>query len=111
MTEDRRDEVLRHFPTLLARWRGVSARLWELTKSHPTLRITLCEDGRSGSLEIACLDPEHISAPLRWEDSDIHVEKAAGDGLFDVVDERARVRISSCGVEIAEFDKKPYERR
>lgn len=101
---------MRHFPTLLSRWKGTSARLWVLTSSHPTLSIVLYDNDSTGSLEVACLDPERIEAPLRWENSDIQIVKAK-NGMFNVIDQKAGVLISECGVEIKEFDKKSYERQ
>ncbi len=110
MEIDKRDDIMRHFPKLLSRWKGISARLWELTSSHPTLRITLYDRERDGSLEVICISPKHIKAPLRWDNSDIQVKKSQNEG-FDVIDMNAGVLISECGVEIKEFDKKPHERR
>jgi len=105
---DRRDEILRHFPALLNRWRGVDARLWTLSSAHPILLIVLCDHQRPGSLEIACIAPERIEAPHRWTNSNLNIQND-GD-LFRVIDEGARVLISRCGVEIKEFSNKPWER-
>ncbi len=105
---DRRDDILRHFPELLARWRGADARLWTLSSSLPTLVILLYEPERPGCLEIACIGPERIEALHHWKHSNIEVEKEAD--MFKVVDTAAHVQITRCGVEIKEHDKKPWER-
>lgn len=110
MEMDRRNEIMKHFPALLSRWKGKSARLWNLSSSHPTLCIVLYGNDRTGSLEVACIDPERIEAPLRWENSDIQIGKAQ-NGMFKVIDQKAGVLISDCVVETKEFDKKPYQRQ
>ncbi len=108
---DNRDDIMRHFPTLLARWKGASGRLWELTSSHPILRIALYDNDRSGCLEVICIDPERIEAPRHWKNADIVIEKTGGNGLFNVIDRAASVYITNCGVEVKEFSQKPHERR
>ena len=108
--EDGRDNIMRHFPTLLKRWKGVTARLLELTVAHPTLRIVLYDQDRPGCLEVICIAPEKISAPCEWQNANLIVEKVAGaGGLFNVVDREAGVEIGNCGVEIKEFPQKWYE--
>ena len=107
---DRRDEIMKHFPTLLSRWKGISARLWNLSSSHQALRIVLYDSDRKGCLEVLCIGPERIEAPLRRENSDIQISKAK-NGMFNVIDQKAGVLISDCGVEIKEFNKKPHERQ
>ena len=104
---DRRDDILRHFPTLLGRWQGTHARLWELSSSHPTLSILLSCDDRAGCLFIHCTSPEHIQSPRHWPHADIRVVKSAE--RFDVIDDAAAVKISNCGVEIKEHTNKPWE--
>jgi hypothetical protein len=52
--KDGRVDMLRHFPTLLTRWRGSHAQMTELTESHRTLRGDR-ERGRSGFQESTCL--------------------------------------------------------
>ena len=105
---DRRDDMMRHFPTLLGRWNGGGARLMSLTYSHQTLTILLTRGDRKGCLEVACVGPERIEAPCFWNDSLIEIEKAPE--LFDVIDTTANVRISGCHVSLHEYDKEPWER-
>ena len=101
---DRVDDILRHFPTLLRRWDGSIARIWELTTSHRTLRIRLEQHGRVGNLLIACIGPEFIHGPTEWNDSHVEIARR-GDG-FVVKDERAGVEIHAGHVEVAE-NRKP----
>ena len=100
---DSRIAILRHFPTLLARWQGADAQLKELTQSHRTLRIFLQSPNRSGFLVIACIDPRHINAPVSWSSAHIAISVDDGDG-FVVADVRVGARIRTGGVEVKEFD-------
>ncbi len=104
---DRREDMMRHFPTLLARWKGANARLWNLTQSHPTLTILLTKEDAPGCLIVSCISPERIESPRYWDDAEIRVELA--QNMFVVSDDRAEVRISECGVEVKELERKPWE--
>jgi hypothetical protein len=100
--QDRRPDMLRHFPTLLARWAGAWATMSELTDSHRTLRIVLRQDGRVGRLEVACIGPEFIHGRVQWPDAHIGVALDR-DGGFVVSDTAADVRIITASVEIKEY--------
>jgi len=100
--QDRRPDMLRHFPTLLARWAGAWATMSMLTDSHRTLVIVLRQDGRAGRLEVACIDPEFIHGQVQWPDAHIGVA-LDGDGGFVVLDTAADVRIITGSVEIKEY--------
>ncbi|MEM6995084.1 MAG: hypothetical protein AAF721_31515 [Myxococcota bacterium] len=104
---DRRDDILRHFETLLGRWRGARARLWELSSSHATLSILLTRDEGEGCLLIHCVSPTRIEAPRHWSHADIRV--ATAEEVFDLIDDAAGVRISNCGVEVKEHPKRPWD--
>jgi hypothetical protein len=98
MILDRTDDILRHFPTLLRRWDGSIARMWELTSSHRTLCLRLEQHGRDGNLRIARIDPEFIRGPVEWFDSHVEIERR-GEG-FLVKDERAGLEAHAGHVEI-----------
>ena len=100
---DRRTEILRHFPTLLARWRGADAQLREMTLSHRTLRLFLQSPNRNGFLLVACIDPLHIEAPVSWTNACLEITVDDRDGYF-VCDSKARVGIRTGSVEVKEFD-------
>ena len=87
---DRRDDILRHFPTLLARWRGSYARLASLTESHPSLSIRLFQEEHPGCLVVS-IYPDHIHSPRTWEDADITVSKDPDGDDYIIRDERAGV--------------------
>ena len=105
--DDPREEILRHFPTMLRRWDGCLARLWELTISHASLTIRIEHHGRHGNLQIVCLEPIHIHGPREWSDCHVVVEPH-GEDDFVVIDREAGVEIVTGGVEIAEHCK-PYK--
>lgn len=94
--------MLRHFPTLLARWAGAWASMSELTHSHRTLTIVLRQDGRAGRLEVSCISPVFIHGPVQWQNAQIAVALDGGDS-FVVSDAAADVRIATASVEIKEY--------
>jgi hypothetical protein len=99
------NRTLKTCATLLERWKGASAMMWELTASHKSLRIVLMKEG-SGNLLLACLDPIRLRGPIRWENSDLLVSKAQlqegePEG-FLVVDAGADVEILCGGIEVKE---------
>jgi len=99
---DRRLDMLRHFPTLLARWRGAHATMAELTLSLRTLRIVMRREGRSDHLVVACVYPFFIHGPVEWSGADIPVA-LHGDKDFVVTDSAADVRVISASVEVKEY--------
>jgi hypothetical protein len=103
--DQRMQDIARHFPTFLRRWRGATAQLADLSLSHPTLIILLRRLGQSGNLVIGCIGPTRIHAPHRWDDCDIEISVNA-DGGFWVLDHKADVKITTEHVEIAEDVKK-----
>lgn len=101
MTPDERQrDHLRHFPTMLARWWGSRAKLWELTVSHKTLTIRLERPGSDENLHLSCY-PVHIHAPVSWDNCDLEVMLADG-GRWVIRDAVAGVEILAEGVEVAE---------
>jgi hypothetical protein len=103
MIFDRTDDILRHFPTLLRRWDGSIARMWELTISHRTLRLRLEQHGRDGNLLIACIELEFIRGPVEWYDSHVEIERR--EEGFLVKDERAGLEAHAGHVELFENSK------
>lgn len=100
------DKTLKASTTFLARWRGASAELWQLTSSHKTLTIVLCREGSPGNLVIACLDPLRLRGPIRWTDADIVISRCPvpedeRDG-FLIVDRAAEVEIVTGSLEVSE---------
>ena len=103
--EERRRDRLRHFPTMLKRWRGGRAQLWNYTISHRVLTLRIERAGVRGNLEIGCGALNYIRAPECWDNCDLEID-LVDDGsqfpAFVVRDRNADVEII-CGVaEIAE---------
>src|SRR4051812_41683677 len=94
----RRTSLCRHFPTLLARWRGSDARLWELHPSHCCLLIRLERQGEPGHLVVYCGGPISISGPVRWSSAAIQIEPSP-DGRWHISDPKAGLLVVAEGVE------------
>lgn len=92
--------VLRHFPTLLARWNGGYARLWSYTVSHSLLVIRIERPGIYGNLHVCCC-PIVIQAPAVWDRCAITISYEQGVG-YVISDPNALVRITADLVEIKE---------
>lgn len=105
--EERQRDQLRHFPTLLNRWRGGDARLWVYYVSHRSLTIRIERPGVRGNLHVRCGGVIHIHAPSSWEDSRIEIDLTE-DGDYVVKDEKAGVQILAGGVSVAEDCKPIY---
>ena len=89
----------------LQRWHGHPARMLELTRSHATLRILVGDDPYGTNLVIACLDPQSISGPTRWENSAIVLEVANPESdppAILIVDEQNGLRVIAETVEVKE---------
>ena len=100
-----REKTLKSAATFLSRWVDADALMWELTVSIKSLRIVLTEQGRSGNLVIACLDPAWISGPVRWRRARIEVTDDAQLGGFLVRDTAAGLDVRCGSVEIFENRK------
>lgn len=98
---DRRKERLRHFPTMLERWRGGLATLNKLTSSHRTLTILITKPDSGGNLQLSCPGPIAIYGPFEWHNSNITVSLSE-TGNFLVTDSVANFRLESESIEIAE---------
>jgi hypothetical protein len=78
---ERHRDRLRHFPTMLGRWRGGRAKLWAYTVSHSVLTIRIERAGVRGNLHVSCGDLMRIHAPSGWDNVNIEI------GLLDNGDE------------------------
>ena len=98
--EERIADTLRHFPTLLRRWKGGHARFWSLSVSHPAFIILIERPGVPGNLEIRST-PDYICGPVEWNNADIEISFEPGIG-YVIQDRAAGVRIVAAGVSLAE---------
>jgi hypothetical protein len=107
MTPDERmRDRLRHFPKMLARWRGARARMWELTTSHKTLTIRLERPGSNENLHVSCY-PVHIHGPVEWNNCDLEVSLTDA-GKWFIKDATAGLEILAEGVEVKENREPRY---
>ena len=101
-SKERQQNMLRHFPTILARWSGADARLKELTVSHLSLRIEARLPNQPSHLRVACIEPMLIHAPIRWTISQLQVALTES-GNFELRDDQMNIRIVAGKIEIAEI--------
>ncbi len=106
--EERLAETLRHFPTILARWRGGRARLWEYRVSHCSLTIRIERAGVLGNLHIDC-SAELIHGPVAWDNAEIAISLDA-EGRFLIEDRAAGFRVVCYCPSLSENVKPVYER-
>ena len=71
--EERIRDIMRHYPTLLKRWAGGTARVLELTTSHATLTIHIEHPHKDGNLQIAVSPPLHFHGPFIWPECEIDI--------------------------------------
>ena len=106
LTPEDRHQLLRHFPTMLARWRGGNAFLYSYCMSlSGVLKLRVVRKGVHGNLEIACGGLQTIRASERWDDSNIEIDvRDNGSRIPDFVvrDEKGGLEIVCDGVDIAE---------
>ena len=106
--DERRQDRVRRFPTLLARWRGGYAKMWELTVSLKTLTIRVERRMVRGNLHVACLCPSYIQGPVDWEDCDLEVVLTE-DRSFIVRDVRAGMEVRAANVHLEENCEPAYK--
>lgn len=104
--EERVADKLRHFPTLLNRWKGGYAKFWGYSVSHHSFVIRIERAGVKGNLEIACT-AEHICGPVAWDNANIEVSLELGVG-YVIQDRAVGVRVVAVTVSIAENVKPVY---
>jgi hypothetical protein len=99
------EKTLKAATTMLGRWKGARAVMWELTATLKTLRILLTHGDGNDNLLLSCIDPVALKGPVRWEQSDLRVSRVqlgGGDEGFRVVDEKADIEVTCGAVEIKE---------
>lgn len=76
-----------------------------MSSSHSTLRIVLGGEIQHKNLVLSCIEPEFISGPTAWTDSDIVIRSAGlesgGTGIV-VTDEKNGVRVVAEAFELKE---------
>lgn len=95
--------VLRHFPTLLKRWKGKQFRLVNLTESHRSIAIRLSGNRYNHTLPcliISCGGPISMKGNFDMDTNDLEV-KQVGENYI-VYDKQNNFELVCEGVEIAE---------
>jgi hypothetical protein len=104
--EEREADKLRHFPTLLNRWKGGYAHFWYYSVSLRLFSIRIERGGVKGNLEIRC-SAEHICGPVEWNNANIEISLEPGVG-YVIQDRAAGVRVVAATVGLAENVKPVY---
>lgn len=107
LSADYRSEMIRHTKTLLERWDGADARLLRLTQDHPCLSVLLTREGQPGNLVVSCTDPSHITSPVRFTASGLHVVVDNGSDGVVLLDATGDVRVLAHEVRCSENVQKP----
>jgi hypothetical protein len=105
--EERIADRLRHFPTLLNRWKGGRARFWYYSASHRSFVIRIERTGVKGNLEVGCSAVDFISGPVAWDNADIEITFEP-EVRYVIQDRAAGVRIVAGAVGLAENVKPVY---
>lgn len=98
------EDQIRRTRKMVERWHGASAELWELTTSHKSLRVVFSRNhDYATNLMISCLEPDLIRAPVRWENSEVHLRER--DGKVLLIDIDADVEVVCGAFEVRENTK------
>lgn len=99
------EALIANTKSMVERWHGRDAAMFELTKSHTTLVVTIFGDQYGNNLVVYCLAPEHICGPTQWSDSHIRIEETKLESGIDgvvLLDARNGVRITAESFEVKE---------
>lgn len=90
---------------MIARWQLRPAMIYDLCRSHYSLRLVVSGDDLGQNLLISVAEPEYIHGPTRWSECDIRIVPAAlksGREGIAVIDEKNDVRIVGESFEVHE---------
>ncbi|MDH7447628.1 hypothetical protein [Aquimarina sp. 2201CG14-23] len=95
--------ILRHAPSLLKRWKGNQARLFNLSENHRKIQLRISEDRYQN--DISCLlismhEPITMKGSFDWDNADIEIEYH--DTYYKVVDAENHFEITCNNVSITE---------
>lgn len=100
--ELKQHNIFRHFPTLLHRWYGQRALLFDLTTSLRKVRIRVSDSHDGAHLVVTCLDPFNMHGPFQFENSKIDI-RCENNELCTVYDLENDFQLQCGWVEVAEF--------
>lgn len=96
--------LLRHFPTLLKRWKGKQMRLYDLSLGgHRSISIKLSDNRYHHELpylQLACIEPVSMKGRFDYDTSDLEVREEGQ--LFVVYDKQTDFELLCGKVEITE---------
>ncbi len=95
--------VLKHTPTLLKRWKGNQARLFNLTENHRKVQLKISEDRYKNDLScllISMHEPIKMNGPFDWDNSDIEIQ--FDDTHYKVIDTINQFEITCDSVSVVE---------
>ena len=98
------EKQIRSSVTFLKRWAGANCYVWELKKSHQSLRLVLMRDQGPSNLMIALIQPTYIQCPISWPDAQLTIEyiNCANDRHIRLRDKNLGYEIKAGGFEIFE---------
>jgi hypothetical protein len=79
------DEVV----SLLVKWQGGRAKLWEYTPTHSKITIRIEFSDRPGNLHIVCGGCNHICGPLSWRNCELIIERGSESGTKVLKDKKS----------------------
>ena len=93
--------------TLINRWNGGKARLWNYSVSHKMLTLRVEQEGRYGNLHIYCGDLSFVCGPSEWRDACFEIEVVSSD-LVILRDKHVDFQAHAGIMEVAENCKPIY---
>ncbi len=101
----RKHSKMRHFPTMLHRWKRKQMRLCLLTESHRSISIRLSENRYHAELlpclKIVCSMPISMKGNFDYDTNDLEIKYR--DDIYTVYDRVSGFELVCEGVEISEY--------
>jgi hypothetical protein len=87
--------------SVLARYRGATAQLWDFQVSLKRLVLRLSRSESEEALYVTSIGCEHIVAPFSWGDASIVIVEQTSDGRTRVTDQGAGFELVCSGASLA----------
>ncbi len=105
MSDDYLKSLISKTASMINRWHGRPAAMFELTASHKSLSVIVYGEKHGSNLLVVCHGPEFICGPTTWSNSRIIIVPAkldAGGQGIALIDEGAGVRVTAESFEVKE---------
>ncbi|WP_131818106.1 hypothetical protein [Planctopirus hydrillae] len=102
------EEQIARTKTMVQRWHGCDAKMYELSRSHRTLTIVICGHECGKNLVVSLMEPLFINGPTSWAENEasiVTVTLETGNQFVEFVDHKNKVRIVAESFEVAENRK------